>query len=323
MAGAWWGTREVTMARVLVTGGAGFIGSHLCDRLVERGHEVVVLDDFSLGREENLTQLADRVKVVRASVRDIAKHADALKGVTLIYHLAALISSHDSLKTPDEYTDVNIGGLLRLLDVARTLSPRPRIVFASSSTVYGIRAEPTCRETDVPAPANVYALTKLAGEHLLSMYQERDGFEFCCLRLFNVYGPRQNPHHPYANVTCKFAHAAAGDRQVKLYGTGENTRDFVYIDDVVAAFLRAGESTPSRLYNVGTGKDASILSLLSTVEQVSGVKLEVERLPAWSNDIKAIRADVSRAAKELGLEAKVALADGLARTVEYFRNTPR
>lgn len=311
------------MAKVLVTGGAGFIGSHLCDRLVERGNEVVVLDDFSLGREENLRQVAGRVRVVRGSVLDVAQHAKALEDVALIYHLAALISSHDSLKTPDEYTQVNIGGLLRLLDVARTLTPRPKVVFASSSTVYGIRAEPTCRETDVPAPANVYALTKLAGEHLLSMYQERDGYEFCCLRLFNVYGPRQNPHHPYANVTCKFAHAAAGDRKVKLYGTGENTRDFVFIDDVVAAFLRAGEPTPSRLYNVGTGKDASIHSLLATVEQVSGVKLEVERLPAWSNDIKAIRADVSRAANELKIEARVGLSDGLAQTVEYFRKTPR
>ncbi|MCC6338241.1 MAG: NAD-dependent epimerase/dehydratase family protein [Myxococcales bacterium] len=311
------------MAKVLVTGGAGFIGSHLCDRLVERGHEVVVLDDFSLGREENLRQVAGRVRIVRSSVLDIAQHAKALEGVTLIYHLAALISSHDSLKTPDEYTHVNLGGLLRLLDVARPLTPRPKIVFASSSTVYGIRAEPTCRETDVPAPANVYALTKLAGEHLLSMYQERDGYEFCCLRLFNVYGPRQNPHHPYANVTCKFAHAAAGDRKVKLYGTGENTRDFVFIDDVVAAFLRAAEPTPSRLYNVGTGRDASIQSLLATVEQVSGVKLEVERLPAWSNDIKAIRADVSRAANELKIEARVGLSDGLAQTVEYFRKNPR
>lgn len=311
------------MAKVLVTGGAGFIGSHLCDRLVERGDEVVVLDDFSLGREENLAQVAGKVRVLRGSVLDIERHASALEGVTLIYHLAALISSHDSLKTPDEYTNVNIGGLLRLLDVARTLSPRPRIVFASSSTVYGIRSEATCRETDTPAPANVYALTKLAGEHLLSMYQERDGYEYCCLRLFNVYGPRQNPHHPYANVTCKFAHAAASDRRVKLYGTGENTRDFVFVDDVVAAFLRAGEVTPSRLYNVGTAKDASIRSLLSTVEQVSGVKLEVEQLPAWSNDIKAIRADVSRAANELSLEAKVGLAQGLARTVEYFRKNPR
>lgn len=311
------------MARVLVTGGAGFIGSHLCDRLVERGHEVVVLDDFSLGREDNLAAVAGRVQVIRASINDIGRHAQALKGVTLIYHLAALISSHDSLKTPDDYTNVNIGGLLRLLDVARELTPRPKIVFASSSTVYGIRAEATCRETDVPAPATVYALTKLAGEHLLSMYQERDGYEFCCLRLFNVYGPRQNPHHPYANVTCKFSHAAASDRKVKLYGTGENTRDFVFIDDVVRAFLRAAEPTRSRVYNVGTGRDSSIKSLLETVERVSGVKLEVERLPAWSNDIKAIRADVSRLEQELGLSGQVQLDEGLKRTVDFFRQNPR
>lgn len=311
------------MAKVLVTGGAGFIGSHLCDALVARGDEVVVLDDFSLGREENLVGVASRIKVLRASILDVGKFAKELDGVSVVYHLAALISSHDSLTEPDEYLRVNLGGLLRLLDVVRTMEPRPRLVFASSSTVYGIRSEAVCREADLPAPATVYALSKLAGEQLLGMYRERDGFEHCSLRLFNVYGPRQNPRHPYANVTCKFSHAAATGGGVKLYGTGQNSRDFVYIDDVVRALLRAGSPTPGVVYNVGTGQDTSIISLLAMVEQVAGAQLDVERCAPWTNDIKAIRAEVGALASELGIKAQVGLEEGLKRTVEFFRLTAR
>ena len=319
----WSAHGSLRMARILITGGAGFIGSHLCDRLVGLGHEVVVLDDLSLGREENLAAVARRVRLLRGSVLDLPRLAAEVGPVSVIYHLAALISSHDSLLEPDEYLRVNVGGVLRLLDFARSLTPRPRLVFASSSTVYGLQAQPTCSEALVPAPATTYALSKLAGEHLLAMYRERDGFEHCSLRLFNVYGPRQNPRHPYANVTCKFAHAAATDRRVKLYGTGENTRDFVHVDDVVEAFVRAGEPTPSRLYNVGTGVDTSIRSLLGVVERVSGVRLEVEQLPPWPNDIRTIRADASRLQAELGLVARTPLDRGLAETVDFFRRNPR
>lgn len=311
------------MAKVLVTGGAGFIGSHLCDALVARGDDVVVFDDFSLGRDENLGAVRSRIKVLRASILDIQKHASELEGVSLVYHLAALISSHDSLTEPDEYLRVNLGGLLRLLDVVRTLKPRPRIVFASSSTVYGIRSEAVCREVDLPAPATVYALSKLAGEQLLAMYRERDGYEHCSLRLFNVYGPRQNPMHPYANVTCKFSHAAATGGGIKLYGTGENSRDFVYIDDVVRALLRAGSRTPRAVYNVGTGQDTSIVSLLATIERLGGVRLKAERCPPWSNDIKAIRAEVGALADDLGVRAQVGLDEGLKRTIEFFRQSAR
>ncbi len=309
------------MTRVLVTGGAGFIGSHLCDRLAARGDEVVVFDDLSLGRRENLAQLPG-VRFINDSILNIGRYTAELQGVTHIFHLAALISGYDSLRTPDAYFEANVTGMLRVLELARDLS-KPRVVFASSSTVYGNRSEPTCKETDNPSPVTLYALSKLAGEHLLEMYRELYDYEFCALRLFNVYGPRQNPRHPYANVTCKFSHAAAGDRRVKLYGDGAQTRDFVHVDDVVAAMLRVSEATPSRLYNVGTGRDASIRTLLSTVEQVSGTTLEVEQCSPWSNDIRAIRADVSRAERELGLQAQVELQRGLRSTVEYFRGTPR
>jgi UDP-glucose 4-epimerase len=306
------------MTKILITGGAGFIGSHLADVLVGRGDEVVVLDDLSLGKSANLSQLDGRIEFIHDDVANVAAHASKLKGVTKIVHLAALISGYDSLSQPDAYVRANITALLRVLELAKTLE-KPRIVFASSSTVYGNADGALCVESMLPAPVTLYALTKLAGEHLLEMYRGLYGYEYCALRLFNVYGPRQNPHHPYANVTCKFSHAAAGEGRVKLYGNGEQTRDFVCVDDVVRAMVRALEPTPARLYNVGTGKDFSIRTLLSTVEQVSGRKLDVEQLPPWSNDIKAIRADVRRLKNELGLEAQTSLEDGLRRTVEYFR----
>jgi UDP-glucose 4-epimerase len=308
------------MARILVTGGAGFIGSHLCDALVARGDEVFVLDNLSLGRRENLAPLGDRVTIIHDDVANVAKHADQLAGVTHIVHLAALISGYDSLHQPDAYVRENVTALLRVLEFAKSLQ-RPRLVFASSSTVYGNTDGVTCVETNLPAPVTLYALTKLAGEHLLEMYRGLYGYEYCALRLFNVYGPRQNPHHPYANVTCKFSFAAAGDGRVKLYGDGKQTRDFVSVDDVVRAVVRVLEPTPSRLYNVGTGTDASIATLLSTVEAVAERKLEVEQLPPWSNDIRAIRADVTRAARELGFSAQTSLEVGLRRTVRFFRST--
>lgn len=309
------------MARVLVTGGAGFIGSHLCDRLVARGDEVVVLDDLSLGREDNLAS-AKGVRLIKDSVLNVGRYAEQLAGVKTVFHLAALISGYDSLQSPDAYLETNVTGLLRVLELCRGLDA-PRVVFASSSTVYGNRAEATCRESDLPAPVTLYALTKLAGEHLLSMYSGLYGYQYCALRLFNVYGPRQNPRHPYANVTCKFSHAAAGDGRIKLYGDGAQSRDFVHVDDVVDAMLRAAEPTPSRIYNVGTGRDVPIRSLIGLVEQASGRTLEVEACPPWSNDIRAIRADAGLLARELGLTAQVSLADGLRSTVEFFRAVAR
>ncbi len=305
--------------KVLVTGGAGFIGSHLCDHLVAAGHDVVVLDDFSSGSRANLAQVADRVEIIEGSILNIEQFAKALEGVERIYHLAALISGYDSLHEPERYHEINIVGLLRLIRVAGRLN-RPRIIFASSSTVYGNHGDPVKREDDKAAPLSVYALTKYMGEHTLALYSELGRFDWVALRLFNVYGPRQSPTHPYANVTCKFSHAAATGGGVRLYGDGLQTRDFVYVDDVVRALLAVGEGSPRRIYNVGTGEDSSILELLETVQGLAGGSIPVERHNPWPNDIRRIRADVSRLQHDLGLRPTVPLSDGLRRTVEWFRS---
>ncbi|MDQ3030791.1 MAG: NAD-dependent epimerase/dehydratase family protein [Myxococcota bacterium] len=305
-------------AKVLVTGGAGFIGSHLCERLVERGDHVVVVDNVSSGRWSNLGAIRDRIEVIEDDVLNLLDHREALAGTERIYHLAALISGYDSLGEPDAYVRANVDGLLRVVDLCRTLE-RPRVVFASSSTVYGSEGEPLRGEATPPRPITMYALTKLMGEHVLAMYRDLAGFSDVSLRLFNVYGPRQSPDHPYANVTCKFSDAAARGGAVKLYGDGKQTRDFVYVDDVVDAMLRVSGPTRERVYNVGTGTDVSIGELLQLVQRVAGTELRVEQLDSWPNDIRAIRADVSRIHDELSFEAKMSLAAGLARTVRFFR----
>jgi UDP-glucose 4-epimerase len=302
------------MARVLVTGGAGFIGSHLVDRLVARGDDVLVLDDLSLGDPARV----QGARLLAGRVQDIARYRADLAGVTRIFHLAALISGYDSLHAPDAYIDANVTGTLRLLEVTQHL-PGVRVIFASSSTVYGNRPEPVRHESDVPAPITVYAASKLVGEHLLAMYAPLYGYGHVSLRLFNVYGPRQNPDHPYANVTCKFACAAARGLPVQLYGDGRQTRDFVYVDDVVDALLAVEPAAAQPVYNVGTGQDAAIADLLALAERAGGESLEVERKGEWPNDIRAIRADASRLTAETGWRPRVDLATGLARTVEWFR----
>ncbi len=308
------------MIEHLVTGGAGFIGSHLVEALLGRGDVVHVLDDFSYGHRSNLPLEHPNLRILDDDVSNVERHAPALGGVTRIFHLAALISGYESLDQAEDYFRVNRGGTLALIRLCARLE-QPRIVFASSSTVYGNRSDPKRAETDVPAPATVYALTKLIGEHLLSMYRDRLHYDDTSLRLFNVYGPRQNPTHPYANVTCKFSQAAALGLPVKLYGDGQQTRDFVYVSDVVDVMLRAADGgMKRRVYNVGTGIETSITSLLELVQKIADRKLRVEALPAWSNDIRAIRADVSALASDHGFEARVALAEGLAKTIGYFRS---
>jgi UDP-glucose 4-epimerase len=305
------------MSRILVTGGAGFIGSHLVDALLERGNEILILDDFSSGRRSNLNASAGRFKLLEGDVRDIAARSHEIGPVDAVIHLAARISGHDSLIDPVEYFRVNLEGTQALIDFAGETGAS-RFLFASSSTVYGNQPEGPIGEDRPPAPLTVYALTKFAGEHLLRMYARLRGFSHCSLRLFNVYGPRQATDHPYANVTCKFSHAAANALPVQLYGDGEQARDFVYVSDVVAAFVAVLEGSRDTIYNVGTGRTASINSLIASLSRIAGAELAADRQPPWPNDIRTICADTGRIRTEFGLEPTVPLEEGLRRTVEYF-----
>ena len=303
----------------LVTGGAGFIGSHLCEALLADGHRVVVLDNFCSGKRENLAGIDRGLTLIDGDIRSIADHAEEIGKVDTIIHLAALISGYDSLSDPDAYDDVNLRGLTRVIEYAARTGAG-RIVFASSSTVYGNQAGIALTESAAPAPLTVYALTKLAGEHLLSLYGKMHGFTHCSLRLFNVYGPRQATDHPYANVTCKFSHAAAIGLPVQLYGDGDQSRDFVYVGDVVRAFMVVLDRSDETTYNVGTGVTASINELIDQLGRICGTPLVVEQREAWANDIRSIQADTSRFAAEFGFRPETNLGEGLARTVAFFRD---
>jgi len=305
--------------RILVTGGAGFIGSHLCDALLAEGHSVTVFDNLTSGKRSNLGPERPSLAIIEGDVRSLCDRGSEIGEIDVIVHLAALISGYESLKSADEYFDVNVGGLLQVIQFAADRHI-PRIVFASSSTVYGNRDGSPLAEDILPEPLTVYALTKLAGEHLLRMYGALHGFSHCSLRLFNVYGPRQAPDHPYANVTCKFSHAVANNLPVDLYGDGEQSRDFVYVGDVVSAFLAVVNGSERAIYNVGTGRAARINDLISELGAIAGTSLKVRQHEPWPNDIRSIRADTSRFEGEFGLRSEVALADGLARTVEFFRD---
>jgi nucleoside-diphosphate-sugar epimerase len=212
-----------------------------------------------------------------------------------------------------------VTGTLRVIETAARIGAR-RIVLASSSTVYGNAPEPDRSETLVPEPLTPYALSKLAAEHLLNIYAPLKNLSHVSLRLFNVYGPRQNPNHPYANVTCKVAHAATTPAPViDLYGDGHQTRDFVYVGDVVDAFMAVAFDSKRALYNVGSGASHSISDVIAMVERVSGARLSRRQLPPWPNDIRSIRADIRRLATDHGYAPAVSLEQGLARTVAYFR----
>jgi UDP-glucose 4-epimerase len=262
-----------------VTGGAGFIGSHLCDALSGAGHELAILDNFSSGKRENLAALQGRVEIVEGDVA--SGGLDRVQGqFDAIIHLAALISGYDSLLDPDAYVTANISGVLRVIDFAAARKVG-RIVFASSSTVYGDTGMQEINEDIVPRPVTVYAASKLAGEHLLSMYGRMHGFSHCSLRFFNVYGPRQAVDHPYANVTCKFSFAAANSTPIKLYGDGDQTRDFVFVDDVVRALQLVLMDSPSICYNIGTGTETSINDLIGTLQDLTGGELQISKEAPW------------------------------------------
>jgi UDP-glucose 4-epimerase len=305
------------MTRVLVTGGAGFIGSHVVEKLLEAGHDVVVVDNLTSGARENLSR-AGRARLIVADILELPQLEKELSGVEVIYHFAALISSQDSLRNPEKYLETNVAGTTRVIQTAASVGAR-RILFASSSTVYGSSGETTKRESTLPAPITVYALSKLAGEHLLALYAPIHGFSHTSLRMFNVYGPRQSPNHPYANVTCKFAHAVSATREIDVYGDGEQSRDFVYVDDVARAFFALASGSKRPIYNLGSGTSRSINELIDVVERVGETRLVRRDQAPWPNDIRSIRADVDSLLHDHDLRATTSLDQGIAQTIRYFR----
>ena len=303
--------------RALVTGGAGFIGSHLVDRLLAEGWQVSLLDDFSSGREANIAHLAGHAEVVRGDLRDGELLAHLLPGVEVVFHQGAVPSVPRSVAEPVRTNDVNVTGTLGLLEAARSAGVR-RVVFASSSSAYGDTPVLPKVESMPPCPLSPYALQKYAGERYCQLFHRLYGLETVALRYFNVYGPRQNPESEYAAVIPRFATACLAGEAPVVFGDGEQTRDFTFVGDAVAANLLAADAAraPGEVVNVAGGRRVSLNQLLGEIRTLTKAKVEPRYLPARAGDVRDSLADLSRARELLGYEPRVELRTGLLRTIE-------
>lgn len=309
----------------VVTGGAGFIGSSLVRRLIDAGERVVVLDDFSSGKRTNLAGLdEDRLAIIETNVCDglWAGMSQVDRGwgpVTAVVHLAAQVSVVASLQRPLEDARRNHGSTLQVLEYARA-HPGTRVVLASSAATYGDVAEVPVREEAARWPLSPYGIHKFSSELALRAYARTHGVPTAALRFFNVYGPRQDPSSPYSGVISIFMKRALAGESITIYGDGEQTRDFVFVGDVVAAIIAAASKDfGGEVFNVGTGVETSVNTLARTVVEQVGRASSIEHAPSRSGEILRSCADLSRAAETLGFSPTVMLGDGLAETLAWFR----
>jgi len=305
--------------RVLVTGGAGFIGSNLVRALLERGDNVRVLDNFSTGNRGNLAGLEQDVELVEGDLRSYERVHAAVRGVEVVFHQGALPSVPRSVQDPLTTTAVNIEGTLNVLLAARDESVR-RIVNASSSSVYGNGGELPRVESQLPDPISPYAVAKLAAERFCTSFSRVYAMEIVSLRYFNVFGPRQDPMSQYAAVVPRFIRAVAADEPVTVYGDGEQSRDFTYVDNVVAANLLAADAAgvSGEIVNVATGGSITVNELADTIGRLLSRSVEKVFEPEREADVHASWADLGEAQRLLGYEPQVALEDGLRRTADFL-----
>ncbi len=307
----------------LVTGGAGFIGSNLVRALLERGDDVRVLDNFSTGRRGNLAGLEKEVEVVEGELRSYERVHAAVRGCELVFHLGALGSVPRSVQDPLTTSAVNVEGTMNVLLAARDEGVR-RVVFASSSSVYGNAPELPLRESMATDPISPYGVAKLAAErYCVSFSRVYHSFETVVLRYFNVFGPRQDPTSQYAAVVPLFITAIAAGRPVTIFDDGEQSRDFTYVDNVVAANLRAAdaEGVSGRILNISAGTPTTVNELAETISRLLGKTLEKTYLPARPGDLRDSWADPTEARDALGWEAHVGLEDGLRLTAESLASS--
>ena len=306
--------------RYLVTGGAGFIGSNTVDELVRRGHSVVVLDDLSAGKEENLAEVRSKITFVKGSVIDVEAVQKAIHQAEYVIHLAARTSVPRSVKDPQETNRINVEGTLNVL-VAALDNRVKRLVFAASSSAYG--ETPTLPKTESmePKPISPYGVSKYVGELYASVFGRCYGLETVCLRYFNIFGPRQDPDSPYSGVLSRFAAAFLADEPPVVFGDGEQTRDFAYVENAVQANLLACEApgATGHVFNVGTGNRVSLNQTLELFRQVSGKTLQAQFEPPREGDIRDSQADIAKAKEMLGYEPAVGFEEGLERTFAWYQ----
>ncbi len=302
--------------KYLVTGGAGFIGSHIVDRLLADGQQVRVLDNFSSGKRENLPP-GNEVEIIEGDVGDFDTVRKAMEGVDTVFHEAAIASVPDTIRDPLSSARVNYIGTVNVLEAARQAGAR-RVVFADSAAVYGdLPGLP--KQEDMPVkPLSPYATDKLASEDACRVYHHLYGLETVCLRYFNVFGPRQDPSSPYSGVISIFSDALKSDRQPVIFGDGEQTRDFVYVADVVEANIRAATAAGAagHAINIATGSTITVNDMLKTICSLQGAKFDPEYKPTREGDIRHSCADISKARELLQWQPVVTFEEGLKKLFE-------
>lgn len=304
----------------LVTGGAGFIGSHIAERLVREGFPVRVLDDFSSGKAANLESIRNEVELIEGDIRDVNLVSEATKGVEIVFHEAALGSVPRSVADPLTTHEVNITGTLNVLLAARDAGVR-RVVYASSSSVYGETPVLPKREEMTPQPLSPYALSKLSGEYYATVFKHVYGFEVTSLRYFNIFGPRQDPESQYAAVIPRFIAALLSGESPVVFGDGLQSRDFTYVDNVVEANLLAAEAdgVAGQAFNVACGGRYTLRDLLSRLKSIIGSEIEPIHEPARTGDVRDSQASIEAAERMLNYRVSVGFEEGLRRTVEWYR----
>lgn len=295
--------------KVLITGGAGFIGSHLAARCAADGHEVAVLDNMRTGKAANLEGVECRL--IEGSVEERNLVLRAASGASVIFHLAALVSVPESMEKPEQAERVNVLGTLNVLEAAREAGAR--VVFSSTSAVYGDVERPRHAEEDLPEPGSPYAISKLGAEHYCELYRRHHHVPVIVFRYFNVYGPRQDPASPYAAAIAIFSHLARSGHPLTIYGDGEQTRDFVFVEDVVEANMMAIKA-PCGLYNVATGERMTITHIAETIREAAGSSSPIRYAEKRPGDVLHSCGDARRL-RGLGWRPSVTLLEGLRRTL--------
>ena len=309
------------MATYLVTGGAGFIGSSIVAELIRRREDVRVLDNFYSGKRENLEDVIKKIELIEGDIRDLGLLRKVTKGCDYVLHQGALRSVPKSLKDPISYDEVNIRGTLNVL-MASSEAKVKRVVFASSSSLYGDSEKLPQSEDQIPQPVSPYAASKLAGEHYCRVFSKAYGLETVALRYFNVFGPKQSLESEYAVVIPKFITCMLRDEQPPVHGDGTQSRDFTYIDNVVEANLIAAtrKGIAGEAFNVALGKAYSLLELVKTINEILNKDIKPKFTPPRPGDVKHTLSDITKMKKLLGLEPKVDFVLGLRKTTEYFKS---
>jgi UDP-glucose 4-epimerase len=311
------------MRTFLVTGGAGFIGSHIAQALLKRGDRVRVLDNLSTGNLANIEVLGSDVEFIEGDITNAATVASAVRGVDCIFHEAALASVPRSVENPLATHAACVTGTLTVLDEARKAGVR-RLVYAASSSAYGDQPTSSKRETDLPAPISPYGAAKFAGESYCQAFWATYGFETVAIRYFNVFGPRQDPHSQYSAVIPLFITAMLQGRQPTVFGDGGQSRDFTYVDNVVHGNLLAADADAKlvcgRTFNVANGRSTSLLQLLDLLNTLLGTKIAPVHKPPRVGDVRESLADITQARQRLGYEPQVSFEEGLRRSIDYYRS---